>query len=168
MKDKILYNNQIKAKNVRVIDENGQQLGIFSLQEAINIAKEKGLDLVQVTDKVNPPVCKITDYGKYLYIQKKKKKASKKSGGELKNVRVGFNISQHDIEIKVNQIKKFFEKNHKVKIEMILKGREMTLKNEAIEKIKKILSLLEEKVEYKVERDIKLEPRGFTVIISKK
>ena len=90
---------------MRVIDEDGTQLGIKNIFEAIELAKARGLDLIQVTEKVDPPICKIGNYGKYLYsLKKKEKKISLKNrGGELKEVRIGFNTSPHDIEVKAKQ-----------------------------------------------------------------
>ena len=162
---KPLINNQIGAKEVRLIDENGKQIGILPLERALQVAKDKGLDLVQVTEKIEPPVCRLTDYGKYLYwIQKKGKQKSKT---ELKVIRLGFNISLHDLETRVNQAEKFLKHGDKVKIEMILRGREKSLEGFAKEKFNKFLELLEKKIPIKTERVLKKELRGFTMIISK-
>jgi len=166
---KPLVNNQIRALQVRVIDEIGKQLGVFSLEEALRIARERNLDLIQVTEKIEPPVCKIMDYGKYLYwLQKKEKAAKTKRGGELKGLRLSFKISLHDLEIKAQLAKKFLEKGQKVKIEMILRGREKGFSELAKEKIGQFLGILEKLIPIKIEKDLKREPKGFTVIISKK
>jgi len=162
-----LVNNQIRAPRVRVIDEAGKQLGVFNLEKALQLAKERNLDLVQVTEKVEPPVCKITDYGKYLYWQEKKERRAKKSG-EVKGVRISFRISLHDLETKANLAEKFLKKGNKVRLEMRLKGRENLFSNLAKEKIKKFLEILENLIPIKIERDLKREPRGFSMIISKK
>ena len=106
--DKVLVNNFIRAKEVRVIDETGKQLGVMNIFSAIDLAKSKGLDLIQVTEKVEPPICKIANYGKYLYTQQKKeKKVKKPTGGELKEIRLTFNISPHDMETRAKQSQKF-------------------------------------------------------------
>lgn len=164
---KIPINYQIRAREVRVIKEDSQ-LGIMNLEEAIKIAKENNLDLVQITDKVIPPVCKITDYGKYLYSQKKKEKAVKSKTEEIKGIRLSFGISDHDLSVKANVAKKFLEKGDKIKAEMILKGRQKGLTDFAKEKTKKFIEILEKLIPIKIEREIKIEPRGITVIISRK
>lgn len=162
-------NNQIRAPEVRVIDETGKQLGVFKLEEALRLAEERNLDLVQVTEKVEPPVCKIMDYGKYLYwLQKKEKAVKVKRAGELKGIRLRFAISLHDLEIKANLAKKFLEKGQKVKIEMILRGREKGFSELAKEKINQFLEILERGIPIKIEGELKKEARGFTMIISKK
>ena len=164
---KIPINYQIRAREVRVVKEDSQ-LGIMNLEEAIKIAKENNLDLVQITDKVIPPVCKITDYGKYLYSQKKKEKAVKSKTEEIKGIRLSFGISDHDLSVKANVAKKFLEKGDKIKAEMILKGRQKGLTDFAKEKTKKFIEILEKLIPIKIEREIKIEPRGITVIISRK
>lgn len=93
---------------MRLIDEAGKQLGVLSLDEALKMAQEKNLDLIQVTEKVEPPVCKIMDYGKFLYIEEKKEKEiSKQKGGEIKGLRLSFNISAHDMEVRAKAAEKF-------------------------------------------------------------
>lgn len=140
----------------------------MSLTEALRMSREHNLDLIQVTEKVDPPVCKIMDYGKYLYsLQKKEKKEKLKRGGEMKGIRLGFNISLHDLETRVNQTEKFLKKGSRVKIEMKLRGRERALGNFAKEKMNKFLEILKNKIPIKIERELKREPRGLTMIISK-
>jgi len=167
--NKVLINNFIRAKEVRVIDETGKQLGIMNIFQAIDLAKSKGLDLIQVTEKVEPPICKIANYGKYLYTQQKKeKKMAKPKGGELKEIRLTFNISPHDMETRATQAKKFLTEGDKVKINMSLRGREKAMGDFAKGKVMSFLEILDKVIPIKVERDIKREPRGFTMIISKK
>lgn len=166
--DKILVNNFIRSKEVRVIDETGQQLGIMNIFEAIDLAKSRGLDLIQVTEKVEPPICKIANYGKYLYAQAKKEKKMKKPvGGELKEIRLTFGISQHDMETRAKQAKDFLEEGNKVKINMNLRGREKAMGSFATEKVKKYLEILNSLIPIKEERELKREPKGFTMIVSK-
>jgi len=169
LQNRIYINSQIRANEVRVIDETEKQLGVMSLAEALNKAKEKNLDLIQVTDKVVPPVCKIMDYGKYLYrLQKKEKDAKPKTkSGQIKGIRLTFAISEHDIEIRAIQAEKFLKEGDRIKIEMRLKGREKAHQDFAKEKIKKFLDALEKLLPIKVERDLKREFGGFTIIISK-
>jgi len=154
---------------VRVIDETGKQLGIVSLEKALQIAQERHLDLIQVTEKVEPPVCKIMDYGKYLYSLQKREKAAKiKRGGELKGIRLGFNISLHDLETRARQAEKFLRKGNRVRVELILRGREKGLSEFAKGKINQFLEILEKLIPIKIERELKREARGLTMIISKK
>lgn len=168
--EKTPVNNFIRAKEVRVIDQDGTQLGIMEIFAAINLAKSKGMDLIQVTEKVVPPVCKIGDYGKHLYsLQKKERKIKAKTKtGELKEVRIGFNTSPHDIEIRARQTEKFLNEGDKVKASMVLRGREKAMGEFARRKMENFLKAVEQFVPVKMEREIKREPRGFTMIISKK
>ncbi len=163
-----LVNNQIRAAEVRVIDEAGKQLGIMKLEEALQLARERNLDLIQVTEKVQPPVCKIMDYGKYLYQEKRKEKTVTKVHNELKGIRLGFKISLHDLEIRANLAEKFLKKGHRVRVELILRGREKALSEFAKKKLNQFLEILEKIIPIKVERELKREARGLTIIISKK
>ena len=164
---KPFFNRQIRAREVRVVDETGKQLGVMDLEKALQEAGERNLDLIQVTEKVEPPVCKIIDYGKYLYRQKKKEKGAQPRGGELKGIRLSFNISQHDLETRARQAEKFLKAGDKVRIELRLRGREKALGNFAKEKMNKFLEVLGNTVAYKTERELKREARGFIMIISK-
>lgn len=167
--NKPLINQQIRAREVRMVDEDGTQLGIVPTNEAIKMANERNLDLIQVTEKVVPPVCKIGDYGKYLYSLKKKEKKVKPKGGELKNIRLSFNISDNDLRTRAKSAEKFLRDKEKVRIELILRGRQKGLEEVGREKIKKLLEVIESAgIEIKVEKELKKEPRGFTMIISKK
>jgi len=166
--DKILINNFIRSKEVRVISETGEQLGVMNIFDAIDLAKSKGLDLIQVTEKVEPPVCRIANYGKYLYSQQKKeKKIQKPRGGELKEIRLTYNISPHDIEIRAKQAEKFLKEGDKVKIGLVLRGREKAMGNFAKDKIQLFLKTMNSLIPIKIERELKREPKGFTMIISK-
>jgi translation initiation factor IF-3 len=166
---RIIANTQIRAKEVRVVDETGKQLGVLPLEEALRLAYDRNLDLIQVTEKVDPPVCKIMDYGKYSYQEKKKEQsASKKQKiSELKGIRLTFNIGQHDMETRARQAEKFLKDGDKVRIDIVLRGREKALGNFAREKIGKFLEVLQTFVPYKIERELKKEMRGFSMIISK-
>ncbi len=153
---------------MRVVDETGKQLGVFSLEEALRIAQERNLDLIQVTEKVEPPVCKIIDYGKHLYwLQKKGRGSERHTGGEVKGIRLTFGISQHDLETKAKMVEKFLKKGDKARIEMILRGREKGLSEFAKGKINQFLEILEKLVPIKIERELKREMRGLTMIITK-
>lgn len=160
-------NNQIRAEKIRVIDETGKQLGILETQEALRIAMERNLDLIQVTEKVDPPVCRISNYGKYLYQVQQKEKTIAKPHSDLKNIRLGFKTSPHDIDIKAKLAEKFLKKGHKVRVELVLRGREKGSADIAREKISQFLNSLNESTPIRKERELKREARGFTVIVSK-
>ena len=122
-----MINEEIRAKELRVIDTDGSQLGIMSRQEALDISEERKLDLVCVSPKANPPVCKILDYGKYKYeLARKEKEARKKQKTvEVKEVRLSPNIDTNDLNTKVGAARKFLEKGDKVKVTLRFRGREM-------------------------------------------
>lgn len=168
MQKRIIANNNIKAREVRLIDEKGEQLGVVSLRDALAKAYEARLDLIQVTEKVEPPVCKIMEYGKYAYQQgKKERKMSKPNkAGELKSVRLRYGISDHDIETRVSQANKFFKEGAKVQVEMILRGRENALFDFAKKKIDKFLEVLKQSQAVIIERPLKRQGRGFTMIVA--
>ena len=151
-----------------MIDEEGIQVGIVSLEEALSKARERSLDLIQVTEKVVPPVCRIGDYGKYLYREEKKGRATQKhKGGETKGIRLSFNISPHDLETRAHQAEKFLNKGNRVIIELRLRGREKALQGVAREKVDKFMEILKSSIPVKIERELKREFRGLTMIISK-
>ena len=139
----------------------------MSIEDAIQLAKDRDLDLIQITEKADPPVCRLMDYGKYLYREGKKNKPVKNTQGEIKGIRLRFGISPHDLEIRANQTEKFFKKGYKVKVELVLRGREKALPDFAKEKVNQFIKILEAIVPVQVDREVKREPRGFTMIISK-
>src|SRR5215475_6739056 len=116
--EKVRVNGQIRAREVRVIDDKGEQLGVIASAEAIRLALSKDLDLVEVAAAANPPVCRIMDYGKFRYQQKKKAQESRKKGGPagVKEVKVGSGTSVHDVDFKVGHIRKFLGEGHRVKV----------------------------------------------------
>ncbi len=121
-------NNFIDSENVRVIDENGSMVGVITLQKALELAKQAGLDLVEVSPNVNPPVCKIADFGKMKYETQKKANDAKKKQKivDTKEIKFSLNIGKGDYDVKMKQITKFITKGDKVKASLRLKGREMT------------------------------------------
>jgi len=142
-------------------------LGVFDLTQALKKAREKGLDLIKITEKTSPPVCKIGDYGKYHYLMQKKARGQKhKKAGELKNIRLTFAMSEHDLETRLKTAEKFLKKGIKVRIEMILRGRQKRLAAFAEKKLNLFLQNLSSSLEFNVERPVKKEGRGFTVIVS--
>jgi translation initiation factor IF-3 len=124
--DEPRMNEKIRAREIRVIGEDGEQFGILTVSEALALAAEKSLDLVEISPNATPPVCKIMDYGKFKYEKTKKEKENKKKQKNvvIKEIRIKPHIDEHDKETKISQIKKFIEKEYKVKISLRLSGRE--------------------------------------------
>ena len=142
----------------------------MSKEEALKKAEEHDLDLVLITGKHTHPVCKIIDYGKYLYnLKKKEKKKKTQKSSEVKGMRLSYKISDHDLTTKAKSAKRFLENGDRVKIEMRLRGREKAHKDFARKKIKKFLSMIkEEEVDIKKQGKIKKEPFGLSLMITKK
>ncbi len=137
-------NHQIRATSLRVIDEDGNQIGVLSKQEAIRMAQDQDLDLVEISPNANPPVAKIVDWGKYNYQRTKQLQKNKKNSKalEVKQMRFGLKIGEHDLDIKLKKISQFLEQGHKVKIAIFYRGRELAhkdlgfnLANKVIEKL---------------------------------
>ena len=151
-----------------MVDETGEQLGVVPLQKALKMSSERNLDLVQVTEKVDPPVCKIVEYGKYLYqLKKKEKKQSHHKGGEIKGVRLKFNTSKHDLDTKAKQAHKFLEQGNKIKAELRLRGRERALRGHAKEKIDEFLKILKGYGPIELDETVRSRPNAITIIIKK-
>jgi translation initiation factor IF-3 len=123
----LLTNRRIRAREVRLIGEDGEQLGVVPLQKALQIAYERGLDLVQVASTMTPPVCRLLDYGKYKYEQTKKERKAKRGQrvGLLKEVRLRPKIEEHDLQAKIKTTKKLLEEGNKVRLFLRFRGREV-------------------------------------------
>ncbi|HYE25332.1 MAG TPA: translation initiation factor IF-3 [Clostridia bacterium] len=121
-------NERIRVREIRVIDDQGNQLGIMPPFEALKMAREKGMDLVEVSPTAQPPVCRILDFGKYLYEQEKKERAAKKNQKTivLKEVKFRINVDEHDYQTKKNHVLRFLDEGDKVKATIFFRGREMT------------------------------------------
>ena len=119
-------NGEIRAPRLRVIDEDGKQLGVLEKAEALSLAEEKGLDLVEISVDSDPPIAKITDWGKYNYKKTKQLQKNRKASktAELKQIRFGLKIGDHDLQIKLGHANKFLEEGHKVKFTLMYRGRE--------------------------------------------
>ena len=122
-----MINEQIKDKEVRLIGQSGEQLGIMPIKEALRLAREADLDLVKIAPMAKPPVCKIIDYGKYRYelVRKEKEAKKKQKTVEVKEIRLSPNIESNDLNTKINAAKKFISKGNKVKVTLRFRGREM-------------------------------------------
>ncbi len=121
------FNHQIRAKKVRLIGSDGKQVGVVLIEEALAMAKEEGIDLVEVVPTAEPPVCKLVDYGKFRYDQTKRKREGKKTQHQVKVKEVKFkpNIDNHDLEFKIKNARSFLEKGNKVRVVCAFRGREM-------------------------------------------
>ena len=159
-------NREIKAKEVRLINYNGENAGVVSLAEALKIAQEVGLDLIEISPQVTPPVCKVLDYGKYKYEMQKKKNEAKKNQKvvSIKELKLRPMIDTHDYEVKVKQAKKFLAQGDIVKFTMLYKGREMSANDLGKEILNKLLEDLDGLC--KVDSAPKMEGKQMFMIVS--
>ena len=166
---KTLINDQIRARELRVIDENGDNLGVITTTEALKKAKEAGLDLIEISPNAKPPVAKIIDYGKWKYEQAKKAKAVKASSNktETKEVQIKVGTSDHDVELKAKRASEWLKDGDRVKIELFLRGRTKYIMSEEFfkERLDRVLRLLT--VEYRVAEPMRKGPKGFYLIVEK-
>ncbi len=164
----VRVNHRIRVPEVRVIAADGAQLGILSSQEAIRMALEQSLDLVEVNPKAEPPVCKIMDFGKFKYEEKKKANEAKKKQNvvEIKEVKVRPKTDEHDLETKINHIRRFLEEGNKAKITVRFRGREITHPEKGREVIDEILKALEGMII--VEGNPMMEGKQMTLMIAPK
>ena len=168
IKQELPINRQIRAKEVQLIGENGEKLGVISLEEALEKAEEKNLDLVLVAPNANPVVCKIMNYGKYKFEQAKKEKEAKKKQRvlEVKEIRVTPNIEEHDFGFKLKNAQKFLADGNKVRITVRFRGREINNSKAGEIVLNKFIENLEEVAT--VEKKPKLEGRNMFIILAKK
>ncbi|MFA3782093.1 translation initiation factor IF-3 [Melioribacteraceae bacterium 4301-Me] len=159
-------NQEIKIPQVRLIDSNGEQVGIVSIKEALKRAQEQELDLVEIAPQANPPVCKIIDYGKFVYeLQKKEKLQRKKQQVSiLKEIRLHPNTDTHDFDFKVRHAINFIEEGNKVKVSVLFKGRELAYTELGENLLKKFIERMSEVA--KVEQEIKFEGRTMHTILT--
>jgi len=159
-------NEEIRVKQVRLIDELGENRGIVSIREALEIANEAGLDLIEISPQANPPVCKVLDYGKYKYEVQKHKNEAKKNQKvvNIKELKLRPAIDTHDYEVKLKQAKKFLSQGDKVKFTMRFKGRELSANNMGKEILDKIIEDLD--LIGKVDSEPKLEGKQMSMMMS--
>ncbi len=141
-KDSKRINYQIRIPRIFLIDNNGKSLGEIETSKAMEMAEEKNLDLVEVSPNAHPPVCRIMDFGKYQY--KKKQEQKKAKTLDIKEIRLSFKIGEHDKQIKIKKAEKFLKTGHKVKISMMLRGRENIFTSKAFELINEFVENLKE------------------------
>lgn len=163
-----MINEQIRDKEVRLVGEDGEQLGVVSSKEAMQLAKEANLDLVKIAPTAKPPVCKIIDYGKYRYeLARKEKEAKKKQKvTEVKEIRLSPNIDENDLNTKANQARKFITKGDKVKVSLRFRGREMAHMSTSRQILDSFFKCLEDIAI--VEKPAKLEGRSMIMYLTEK
>ena len=161
-------NEEIRIKEVRVTSASGEQLGIMDTRDALRLAEEQHLDLVEVAPKARPPVCRIMDFGKYRYEQQKREKEAKKKQKviTIKEVKLRPNIEQHDFEVKLKNAVRFIEEGNKVKVTIMFRGRELShpeLGKELLDKVAERMGNL-----VSLEKSAKLEGKNMTMVVSPK
>lgn len=167
---KYWINEKIRAPEVRLITDEGQNIGVIATSDALKMAREKELDLVEVSPKADPPIAKILDYGKFLYQKDKeaRKQKAKQKKVEIKGIRLSLRISSHDKEVRLKKAKEFLQEGDKVKIEIILKGRERQYSNMAKDAVRQFIEELNESVPTKVEQDLVFQGGRFAAVVGKK
>ena len=163
-----MLNEQIRDKEIRLVGEDGEQLGIMSAKDALKMAKDAGLDLVKIAPTAKPPVCKIVDYGKYRYEQARREKEAKKKQKvtEVKEIHLSPNIDVNDLTTKANQARKFVEKGNKVKVALRFRGREMAHMATGKEVLDSFFEKLSDVAV--VEKPAKLEGRSMIMVLAEK
>jgi len=159
-------NERIRAREVRVIGANGDQIGVFPVHEALRMAQDQDLDLVELAPDARPPVCKILDYGKYKYEQNKKAKEHKKPTNKLKGMRLRPKTDKGDLEVKTNRARAFLEEGNKVMFTVIFRGREMARQDLGTDLLKRVAEMLSDVA--KVEKTAHMEGRRMHMIVTKK
>lgn len=161
-------NDKIRFPKIRVIDIDGEQLGIISPEEGRRVAEQRGVDLVLVSDQSDPPVCKVMDYGKYKYEQEKKQREAKKKqhNADVKEVKMRYKIEDHDYQVRVNHAMRFLKKGDKVKAIVTFRGREIQHTNLAEELLRRMMKDLEEVAE--IQQAPKREGRNMIMLLSPK
>ncbi len=165
---KTRINHQIKALEVRVLADEGVNLGVMPIKDALLKAQEMGLDLIEISPNANPPVAKIMDYGKFQYDEKKKQRAAKAKSHvvEVKNIQVKIGTGEHDLELKAKKASEWLAEGHRVKIDLFLTGRSKFMDFKFLrERLDRIFKLIT--TEYKIAEEPKKGPKGLTSIIEK-
>lgn len=163
---KVRINHQITAKELRVIDDAGQNVGVMSLGEALRTAQDQGVDLIEVAPLANPPVAKMMEFGKYQYLENKKSKTVKRTTSELKSIQVKISTGDHDLEIKALKVSAFLKEGHRVRVDLFLPGRAKFLNQDFLkERLARLLKFVTE--EYKIAEEPKKSHKGLSAVIEK-
>lgn len=167
-KDFTRINNAIRADELRVIDESGNNLGVLSRNDALDAAQKQELDLIEISPNAKPPVAKIMNFGKYQYDLKKKQKEAKQkaSSVETKNVQVKLSTGDHDLKLKASRINSWLKEGHRVKLDLYLRGRAKYMEKSFLEeRMERVLRYVSE--EYRVADGPKKSPKGLTAILER-
>lgn len=158
-------NEKIRAREVRLINQNGENVGVMSAREALNMAREVGLDLLEISPQANPPVCKIMDYGKWKYEEQKKLSEMKKAQKvvETKELKIRPNIDVHDFQVKIKAAQRFIEDGNKVKFTVRFKGREITNQDAGVELLNRVKAELGDTI--KVDKAPAMEGRQMIMFV---
>ena len=159
-------NDLIRVSRVRLIDEEGNQAGVVSTKDALYKAEQVGLDLVEISPNVDPPVCKILDFGKFRYERQKQKKLNKKKQHiiQVKEIRIRPNTGDHDLLTKLNKAQKFIAAGAKLKVTVMFRGREMARKEAGMDLLKRVTDILEDVA--KIDKEASMEGRRMSIILS--
>lgn len=162
-------NEQINDPEIRVIDDKGEQLGVIPTEKALEIARERELDLVEVSPKAKPPVCKILDFGHFKYQKEKevRKQKAQSHEVEIKGIRLSLRIGDHDLDIRRQQAKKFFERGDKIKIELRLRGREKAHVDIAKQVVAKFLEMMKADFPIRVEQPVQVMGGTITMVLAR-
>ena len=159
-------NEDIRAPRIRVVDDDGGQLGIMTPREALQIARDRELDLVEIAPQANPPVCKIVDFGKLRYEQQKREKLQRKhqQQQQMKEVRLHPRTDTHDVDFKTRHAREFLDEGHKVKFTVVFRGREITHQDIGRDLLNGIIEALVD--DAKVDQAIRMEGRNMSIILA--
>ena len=161
-------NNQIRAAELRVLDQENKNLGILSIKDALELAQNQGLDLIEIGPNANPPLAKVMDYGKYKYEQSKKLQKAKAGAKptETKSIQIKIGTGDHDLELKAKTASKWLKEGHRIKVELFLSGRAKYMDEKFLrERLDRVLHLVTE--DYKVSETYKRGPKGLTTVIER-
>lgn len=161
-------NNQIRADEVRVLGPEGENFGVLKIQEALAKASEVGLDLVEISPNTNPPITRIIDYGKFLYLENKKQKATKAKiqTTEVKNIQVKVGTGEHDLNLKAKKASEWLKEGHRIRIDLFLPGRTKYMNESFLkERMERVLKLIT--LDYRIAEEPKKSPKGLTALIER-
>jgi translation initiation factor IF-3 len=168
VKEKVRINNQIRARELRVIDEVKGNLGVMTFEDALRLAKEQNLDLIEISPDVEPPIAKITDYGKFQYIAQKKERDARAKAHvtETKTIQVKPGTSEHDLELKAKKISEWLKEGHRIKLDLFLSGRSKYMDQRFHEeRLQRVLVLVTE--DYKIAEAPKKGPKGLSTVLER-
>jgi len=165
---RVRINNQIRASELRIIGSEGENLGIMSIKDALELANRQNLDLIEISPTSNPPIAKVMNYGKFQYEQNKKQKKTKAHAKqtETKSIQVKIGTGDHDLDLKAKTASKWLREGHRIKIELFLAGRAKYMEEKFLkERLDRVLKLITEN--YKIADNFKKGPKGLFVTIEK-